>query len=343
MRPKRPITLVSRAWWNGLVDFYFRHRILELNILEPEPWRHPWFTRVRWDGVSEQWRATISPGYCLSPTGEPVPRVSLAQRLAPAETLARLGLQAEGETRVECYLDEAPAIPLPAGIFRAIGTDARAVAGGEVESVPEFFADRGVVGPAVLDTSGESAVVRVEGLVAARARASLLRACDLVLYHDRLATTVARSISADEVTFDLILRRLDQPRGPRIEVVRDYQTEAARDAAAVLLGAQTDPGRDGLHLATVYLLSPAGAPEGSTPDATWQPYVRHRAFWNLQYVTRSGEDVVEPTRVAVPVPQLGLGQLGAAAAIFTEAINRNLAQLEAALRRVENSGIFYMA
>lgn len=343
-RPARRL-LVETRWWNRLVELWFRRRVLELNVLEPQPWRHPWFTRVEWDGVESVWRARISPGFCLSPSGEAVPRVSLAERLAPPETLARLGIDSPAsESPVDCYLDEDPAIPLPVGLLRAIGTDAPAIAGGETESVPPFFVERGVLGPAVLDTSGEAAVVRIDGLISSRSSARLLRACDLVLYHDRLATTVSRTLEPDAVAFDLTLSRLPSNRvGPWIETARDYQAEAARDAAAVLLGAQTDPGRDGLHLATVYFLSPAGAAEGSDPDATWQPYVRHRAFWNLQYLARSEIVPVEPTRIAVPVPQLGLGQLGAAAAIFTEAVNRNLAQLEAALRRVENAGEFYMA
>lgn len=328
-----------------MVDYFFRHRVLDLNFLEPTPWRHPWYTRAEWDGTEETWRARIVPGFCLSPSGEAVPVVDLREDLAPEETLARLGIESpsSGNT-VEARLDEDPRFPLPASGFRAIGTDAAAVAAGAAESVPDFFAERGVLGAQVLDTSGESAVIRINGLVSSRANARLLRACDLVLWHDRLQTTVTPELSGDEVTFTLTLRRPgDYRAGAWVGIERDFAAAEAREAASVLLGEQTDPGRDGLHLATVYLLSPPGTPEGSDPDGTWQPYVKHREFWNVQYLTQTAEITVEPTRIAVPVPQLGLGQLGAAAAIFTEAINQNLAELEAALRRVENAGAFYMA
>lgn len=328
-----------------MVDYFFRHRVLEVNLLEPTPWRHPWFARVEWDGTEELWRARITPGFCLSPSGEAVPVVDLPEDLAPPATLERLGIESpsSGNT-VSAWLDEDPRFPLPASGFRAIGTDALAVPGGATESVPDFFSDRGVLGPQVLDTSGEAAVIRINGLVASRANARLLRACDLVLWHDRLQTTVTPEIKGDEVTFTVTLRRPGDARaGAWLGVERDFKGAQAREAAAVLLGAATDPGRDGLHLATVYLLSPPGTPEGSEPDGTWSPFVKHREFWNVRYVTSSAEIVPEPTRIAVPVPQLGLGQLGAAAAIFTEAINQNLSELEAALRRVENTGVFYMA
>ena len=40
---------------------------------------------------------------------------------------------------------------------------------------------------------------------------------------------------------------------------------------------------DQLLISTVYLLSPPNTPLGSEPDATWQPFVRHNLFWNLNW------------------------------------------------------------
>lgn len=337
--------IISTRGWNDFVAWWFRQRILQVVPAEPTPWRHPWHTTAEWDAAAETWTARIAPGFCLSPTGEAVPRLTVPETLAGDEALERLGIDVPAPDRTtEVYLDESPRLPLPAAMFRAIGTDATAVSGGATESVPEYFTDRGVLGPQVLDTGREQAVIRIDGLIASRSQARLLRAVDLVLYHDRLATVVAPEITVDEVAWTLSLERPSNYRiGPWIETARSFETAAARAAAAVLLGEAVDPGRDGRLLATVYLLSPPGAAEGSVPDGTWQPHVRHHAYWNLQYRPTYELAAPEPTRVAVPVPQLGLGQLGAAAAIFTEAINRNLAELEAAVRRVENAGVFYMA
>jgi hypothetical protein len=343
MLQRRPIQISAPAW-NAFLDRYYRGRILSITALEPPPWRHPWWTELQWSTIAESWTITVEPGFCLSSTGAD-PQVTTREDLASTETLERLEIVRPGNKPVDAYLSEAPRVPVPVIKWRPIGTDATGLTGEATESVPTRFAERGVMGPLVLDTSGDGGIVtRVSGLASDRRQARLLRAADLVLTHDRSRAVVESTLDGSQLDIDFSLASAGQARpGPWIQLERKYEPGAPGDLVDRIVGGVADGGRDMLHLATLYLLSAPGQEPGSEPDATWEPSVVHYVRWNQQYRTTMSDLVVEPTRVSIAVPQLGLGTLGAQAQPVVDEINRRTADLEAALRQVENFGTFSLA
>lgn len=343
MRRPRQQLIVSTRGWNDLVRWWFRNRIERVTVLPTPQWRHPWYTTCRWDLSEEVWTAEIHPGFCVSETGEGEPSMRTRASLVSRETLDRLEIEpadADADLRVDAWLSESPRLALNADVFRPVGTDAD-TGGNSLEAVPQEFLDRGVMGPQVLVTEAGEATLRIDGPVADRASARLLRACDLVLHHDRLALSPAVSIEGDTAVVDLTLA---PPPGreasPYVVPTRKYDAPPAIDAASVLTGGATDPGTDTVPIATVWLLSPRGAKPGSDPDESWSAHVEHHLFWNVAYVTRQSADYVNPTRIELPLPDLGLGTLGGVGQRFAEAINKNLAELEAASAQVLNEGRF---
>ncbi len=340
---------VSARGWNGFVDRFFRGRILQVLRAQRSEWRHPWSMTVRWSPLLERWTVAILPGVCVSATSDGDPVVRVSERGTSAETRARLGLapETESEARVDAYLSESPEVEIAADLWRAIGTDAAAVSGDLSEAVPPFFTRRGVQGPAVLDTGGGTEVViRLEGIVADRASARLLRAVDVVLSHERSATVVAvdrDEATADEVSVNFSLDDSGREAEPQVSVVRKWEPPVRPELLELIEGA-TDTVTDETRLATIYLLSRPGEAPGAEPDGTWQAFVRYTAsgFWNLQYQTKFAVETVEPTRVAVPLPDLGQGELGRFGDRLTAGINQEIASLEAALATVQNEGRFLM-
>jgi hypothetical protein len=342
---RRPRTsLISVDGWNAFVDAYFRGRVVSITSIEPIPWRHPWWSDIRWDSIGERWTAEITPGFCLSASGND-PLVSVPGVLAAVGTMERLGIERPTSATVDAYLSELPRVPISVTQWRPIGTDAVEVTGSIGESVPQQFLDRGVVGPVVLDTSGQNgAVTRLSGFVQDRNAARLLRACDLVLTHDRPRTVIGPSLGDGvlDVDFSLLSNGVRRA-GPWVEIVRKYEPAEPGGIADQIFGAAGDTGRDVRHLATIYLLSQPGQEPGSEPDETWAPTVVYHTEWNQQYRVRFQEVTVESTRITIAVPQLGGGALGARAQPIVDEINQRTAELEAALARVENFGIFSLA
>lgn len=336
-------TYISAEAWEAFVARYFRNRVLSVTVIEADPWRHPWWTDLSWSVETEQWVARVNPGFCISGSGAD-PLVSVPENLASEETRERLGITDATSVPVDAYLSELPAIPLPSTRWRAIGTDATTVSGSPAESVPERFARRGVMGPAVLDTTGQNgAVLRVDGLLEDRREARLLRACDLVLTHDRVRSVITPSLLPGILDVEFAqVNQISRP-GPWLEIQRQYEPVAGRAIADVVLGSAADTGRDEHLIATLYLLSPPGAESGSDPDSTWEPSVEYRRRWNLEYRATYEDTIVEPTRLTIAVPQLGLGALGIQAQPILDEINARTAELEAALGRVENFGTFSIA
>jgi hypothetical protein len=330
--------------WDAFVDRYFRNRILSVTVIDALPWRHPWFTELAWSTPAEQWTARINPGYCLSGTGAD-PQITVPANLASAETRERLSIEdEESDEPIDASLSELPSIPIAASRWRPIGTDAVVLSGSTAEPVPDRFAKRGVMGHVVLDTAGQGGVVqRVSGLLSDRRSARLLRACDIVLTHDRVRSSIVTSLSPGVLDIDFVQVGTIARPGPWIQIERKYEPAANGSIVDLVIGAAADTGRDILHLATLYLLSPEGQDPGSIPDETWEPSVEHHREWNLQYRAIYEDTIVEPTRLTIAVPQLGLGALGMRAQPILDEINARTAELEAQLRRVENAGTFSLA
>jgi hypothetical protein len=341
MKPPQKVW-IDEEGWNAFVADYFRSRIRSVQVLDPTDWRHPWQTDLTWDYEGERWTAKITPGFCLSGTGAD-PQVIVPGTLATEETLMRLEIERATERTVEAYLSEEPRVALPTIKWRSIGTDAVVVSGSAGEPVPQRYIDRGVVSPIELDTTGENgAVIRLSGLAEDRREARLLRACDLVLTHDRVRSVVSPSLAPGVLDVQFSQVNEISRKGPWVEVQQKF-VRPGEGILDLVLGAAADSGRDELHLATFYLLSPAGAESGSAPDETWEPSVIYHQRWNLQYRATYEDTIVEPTRISIAVPQLGFGALGARAQPIVDEINARTAELEAALRRVENIGRFSLA
>lgn len=344
MRRRDHLWLYSTTGWNRLVDHYFRNRIRQVLAIPATPWRPPWFTQVRWDVETETFLASVKPGACVSASSDGDPVLKVDQVHASTETMRRLDLLPGGdETGLEAYLSEESPLALRPNLFRAIGTDAVGTGDQPAEAVPPFFSARNVVGATVLEETASGLVSRVEGFVAARENARLLRACDIVLSHDRLQTAPALVQSGENSALEFGLHRDPSYRpDPFLFPTRKWEPAFDFGALDFSLGLVTDDGRDEIHLATVYLLSQPGAEPGTEPDGTWEPWVQHHVSWNLKYLTRYTEQAPDPTRIEVPVPFLGAGALGGLGQQFVDDLNGRISEIEAALTQVRNEGRFSM-
>lgn len=261
-------------------------------------WRHPWQTGVSWIAELERWVAVIEPGF----VNEETPVVFTTQR-EQARTGRDFGTnpltgepyfsasvfspevttpEVDREVRAPLYLD--PAIVLH---FRAIGFD-----GPTGAAVPDFFLDRGAKeSPAGQDFTDPDAVLDFTPEEAPRGL-RLLRACDLVLHQPRTALSSQIALldgpatGISNVTQTLTLRAKMQGDALRIFAGTFTPTTGQIDGiAGGLVGIYEEEPWDELLISTVYLLSPPDTTPGSEPDGTWQPFVQHALFWNLNYST----------------------------------------------------------
>jgi hypothetical protein len=257
--------------------------------LEGQAWRHPWHTRCQWNAGLQRWEAFINPATLVNAL-EPVASVLWDE--APEATRQRL--QDEAGSQVDAWLSERPALPISEAL-RAIGGDAGpsgADANGQLtyEGVPEFFAARGVKEARKLNLQGESITQEISGLLAGDGEERLLRACELVLYLDRQATTTQWTTGAgiDGIVAQFTVTTYERPGARERAYVRVQSTWAPpmpRTAQDLLRGDWESEPTDEYHIATVYLLSPAGAGPGEEPDGSWQPFIKHSMFWNIHYGT----------------------------------------------------------
>lgn len=264
-------------------------RILSLVALDDGPWRHPWNTRPIWNSALHRWDADINPGLV---GGDDV-TVSLPAAEIPQPLRSRFAAAgAVIPPTLDVRLSDGGRLPLTQ--FRAIGRDAQpteifADENGEIvqsfEPIPPFFQYRGVM-PLSDDTDP--------------AKVRLLRACDIVLYKDRMATSSQFTLGILE---DAIIAKYDvtyvDGANPRslgyLRVTAKYSPPAPPDIMQRIMGDWTDHTRDELAIATVYLMSLPGQSPDSQPDATWQPFVRHRVFWNLGHGTKAIEAPAKTT------------------------------------------------
>jgi hypothetical protein len=325
--------------WNALVDRLRRDQVLGCTILRSEEWRHPWHVSPEWNPDTRRWEAMIRPGFVNGID----PEVSVRADEAPAETLERLQIQ-PGSVRVDARLTEEPRMPL--NRWRAIGRDApperTGVSAGEdvtaaYEPVPEFFLALGAEAPpenplAPLPTGSGT---------------RLLRATDLLLVQDRLATGTDWTFgtgTAGDGSFARFSVAYALPPGARerarLRSVARHQPAPPADPVQRLLGNWQDTGQDTLHVATVYLLSPEDEPPGAEPGPAWTPHVKHRVFWNLVHgvtvdATPGGSD-----NLTLP-GGLGLGAGDSVIGGLLATINDNQAVLDEFLRNRGVEGRFW--
>lgn len=340
---------VRLDWWNGLVRGWFARRLRSVVVNEGPGWAHPWFSRLGWDAGLERWRVAVAPGLCVTPRlGEAEVRVPGGERLETGGDF--VGADAAGlpwrltEDRVS--------LAIAPGLWRAVGTDA-AVAFGEegAEAVPEFFRNAGVLEPGTVTIDPTGGIRTSEiGNGADRSKARLLRAVDLMLYVDRPAARLDWTVGGG-VTGTFLQGAVTIGTAPG---ARDYPWLALRKAAAgeedlaidsaevLALGGLMQSGRDGLRIATLYLLSSPGMKDGSEVDGVrWMPFVRHHVWWNVAHHTVISLGDAAPTPLQVPAPGLGAGTLGAIGNAVLAASNDNLGLLSALIGQARVKGRFF--
>jgi hypothetical protein len=259
---------IPAVTWNELLTDMvplLRNRIMSITGVGPKnQWRHPWFTTARWDPIAETWLATVKPGLV---NGQDV----------------TVSVKVNEETK-DVPLVDGP--PFPLGNYRAIGTDAVNL-DGTGEEVPPFFIPLGVAQPMTFSTTGEGITQEITGLLSEQENQRILRACDIVLrcYRPRSVVdwqiTPAVTGSVAQVAVGL---SGSSAHKATLNVVSKHAPTPTLADLDLLSGALADPGYDQALIATVYLLSPAGAAYEATPGADWTPYVEHHAFWNADYI-----------------------------------------------------------
>lgn len=245
--------VIDAAEWNALMRELMRKLNVQVSEIDGGEWQHPWHTRASWSPDKEQWQATVRPGFV---NGLDVTSLVEAS---------------------EVPLTDTPAIPLTS--WRIIGdsADPVSITASETddrpqisyEPVPDFFVSRGVRSSGEIRTDLDSEVPQRR-----------LRACDIVLHHDRpgLATVpVGNDISVG-------IRTSSSARDHGyLSITRLHQTEATPDPLQQLKGDWSDSTSDSIQVCTVYLLSPTDTAADEAPDEKWQPFVKHELFWNLLY------------------------------------------------------------
>ena len=336
--------IVSARWWNDLVRRWFRDRVRSVRSVAGDLWRPPWYSRLSWDAERAGWEVETKPGFCVrSPHREGSPRVVI-----PVD-----GVDVPlGDPRPGQATDGVPVrLPIAAGSWRAIGTDAETL-GDEAEAVPPFFLERGVRAPnrVVVDRLTSTVSSRLAGLAADQdpATARLLRACDLVLQADRPAVRIdweQADGAASGVGFArgaLTIASAPNARGPAWLRIRKAPRESEASVLALAAGGFAQAPWDVITIATLYLLSPPGTTSGTDPDETWEPHVAQRVYWNLAYEVDIDTGAALPDPITLPVPlAAGVGQPLVNA--ITAGLNDQAALVTAAVDGARIEGRFYNA
>jgi hypothetical protein len=266
---------ITATAWNKLVDFLRRHQLLGCTTLTNGTWKHPWQVDVTWNTETKTWQARVVPGFV---NGQDV-------------TVSVEVIKSGQRQWQDIPLTDDPAFPLT--VFRALGSDAdpdnilTSDTGDTTltfEPVPEFFNALGVGSRASLSMNADTGFVTNSGEATSKRK---LRACDLVLHHDRPATTSSWITGTGfDGTFASFAVGTKQRANARphayLRTTKRFEEAAPPDPLQQLKGLWEDTDHDSLLIATVYLFSPEGS-TSDTVDEHWTPYVKHHAFWNLLY------------------------------------------------------------
>lgn len=283
--------------WNELIAEIARWTPLGFTPADAsDGWQHPWFTSASWNAETEQWQCTIKPGFVNG----------LDVTVSVPSTI-------DDQPSTDTPLTDSPRLPITT--FRSVGTDSVSI-DGSGEAVPEFFRARGVGDPLSFSTEGDGGIVQIiSGLVDDQAERRLLRACDLVLHHDRIATATEWLITPAETgaqaQFSVIYKNAPNAREQAyIRTTSRHRPIMPVDDLTRLQGGWTDETFDAVHLATVWLLSPPDAAYDSPPDETWTAHVEHKLFWNADYLATV--PALGVTRQNLEVNLAGLGSVAGA-------------------------------
>lgn len=315
-----------------LIALIGRWRPLRISADDATGRSHAWQISGGWDPGQERWEIRIDPGYVngrevLCPL-QPIEEL-------PEETLARL--EDEGgklPASARAWLSDRPSIGVSR--FRAVGTDAIALAG-SAEEIPEYFLERGVVPPDEISIEGQQITQTVTGTGEQMKTRRLLRACDVILNQPRASARlevgegnrpeVRLALPGDETPYLTIQAARYEPAGE----AGNIQEEFARAIA--------DDGVDRILIGRLWLLSPAGAAPGSEPDRRWTAYGQNEVFYHLDHDVNVDLDVIEPLDLGFTIPLAG-GVAQLTISSLTAGINANDAYASAFLSKGRVVGRF---
>lgn len=309
---------LSHRDWMDAVEVYTRSRPLIVKGDYTGSWRHPWHTVCRWNLEREEWEMNINAGFVHGTNGAEVEIKTLTET-APEATLERIG-KTEDKT-VNAYLTEEPFVSVKPSSLRAIGPDAEPTGTTSrgltlsinYEAVPEYFVALGVGTTPKQElslTGGFTETFNLADQENEKDIRRLLRATELNLSVDRLAAstswTQGAGIDGTYAQFD-VGYAADPSFNDNAQVYfsREFKPQAQTPFEDRLQGNWQDDPFDKLHLATIYFMSPQGAKDGAAVDGTWQPFIKHRIFWNLNHTTNRLKPPPESTNLIVPIPLAG--------------------------------------
>lgn len=299
--------------WNQTIARILRNRILGVTVLDGASFIHPWRCAPVWQPALKLWTTTVRAGFV---NGDEVVAQTPAE-IAPLEAIERTGKK---EGSVPAWLSEGGSLVIRA--WRKIGLDSLSD-----EPVPEYFLARGVAPKRQISVDADTLEVTViEQAIDPKRR--LLRAADIVLRIPRPAADLA--FDGDSIT----LRYLAPQGEPTVLAQAKYDpaAEAPIPPTLSILEGWSDTPYHPVHLATVYLVSPPGAPEGSDPDGTWSPAAAHRVWWNLGHHATLPEPQISPDAIGLsPAAFLAGGAGGRIITGLTDQINQQAFAEEALL------------
>lgn len=295
-------------------------------------WPHPWKVTPLYAGEEKGWVCSVRPGFVNGVT--------------PLVTL----LNEEGESEDVPLWDD---VEVPLGGLRR-----------KESAIPEFFADLGVK-----DLRKEEAeslnindiggvTVNVNELEEAGDRSG-----DRVLWWTQIFLSMARATVALDVdlpgniitgqiveyTVRYDMNRLIQAGSrARLRVGEMPVQNEVASALERMQGNVGDEGEDYLLVATVYLLSPPlGKDEvveggaAKTPDGSWQGYVAHEQFWNLNHAALNempknlNQDGLDPALAIFVGRYVAPGAITGAGAASTDSI------MTALMNQSDNKGVWW--
>lgn len=163
------------------------------------------------------------------------------------------------------------------------------------EGYPPYFAELGVV-PA---DRGGADVLSATTARARRdpARTRQLRAAEIILSVPRPGTRLEYEVqspltspAAVQLSTAFVTDYFNRQQGrarvrAALRFIPPGESTIAGTFSTLLNGG--DPQFDELHLATVWMVSPAGMSAEAQPDEAWEPVIQHRVWWNVNYAPRN--------------------------------------------------------
>lgn len=288
-------------------------------------WKHPWFIEPFYE--VDGWKFVINPGFV---NGE--------------AALAGSGEEDDRDTpeREDLVpLTDEPEITIPSSAYK------------QPESSPEFFKRMGVKDPKKpqIDLGGPAGVIMtipneeeespddrmllraVTFLTQARATPKLQTDIPANLM---LANLVDYTVVWDTTALSSFGNR------PRVTVAQELPVTKVPNPLDILAGSFADESFDHLQIATLYFVSPPGVTTGDKPDGSWEPYVKHEVFWNLNYAARNRPPINIPGFILDPATAFFVGRYTFAPAATLGATNELVSRaLAAAFNEASNRGRFW--